>query len=403
MKKEISRILLLLLPILFIGCKSGTILNNNNYIFGQDEQYYFFKPNVYILTLAESEDGYYFFSGPNQSYLYFMDKKNLKPVILCNKPNCLSIEETDGSKITDCNAFFGGNNLDLEYYNGKLYVLGSDLRDTSIVFSLYAVSLDGTRRTKIIEFKDMIQQLIIHRGYIYYYANDNGTISGSEDKTESEYKICRIDLNNVKCEPETIFAGKGIYGNIGKLTGYGNGVYFHVYQYTDPKLESLSSSLYKYSLSDKSASIIVDNDVGFFTFYQDLILFSNIERKIITCDLNGKSGHVIDGLVGVPLGADNDYIYVTDSDKNGSKFSIHDWQGNTIYDFGYQDVGYVFYGGNDEYFFISDDGSKSNQYGSIYAIYGIEKNKIRKGNASMKKLYEFIPKAKFPGVITREN
>ena len=160
-------LLLILLFMTFISCSCAK--NNvkgasasEGYVFGQDDQYWFNKFSASDLAVAESEDGYYFFSGPGQSYLYFLDKKTMKAQILCDKPDCLHADEPDPSKKTYCNAFFNITFDNLIYYNKYLYILDAFSGNNS-GYGLYQVSLDGTQRKQIYTFKN---QCIKSRSFI---------------------------------------------------------------------------------------------------------------------------------------------------------------------------------------------------------------------------------------------
>jgi hypothetical protein len=253
-------ILSIFLSIVLSCCASVNEYDPNQYDFEQDDQYYLIKPNALLQSIAESENGYYFFSGQTNSYLYYMDKKTMKPVVLCNKPDCLHSDESDGNKRRDCNAYFN-NCTNLIYYNKNLYAIGGDPNPFSFSSDhfLYEISLDGTRRKIIYKFEDDIQHLIIHRGYIYYNVDDFGELNGNETNTESTSRIYRINMDKIGSGSELVFEGKGIYGLVSTIVGYKNNVYFIFYKRTDSTLETVQSYLYKYSIEGNSLDMIKEN------------------------------------------------------------------------------------------------------------------------------------------------
>ena len=352
--------------------------------------------------MAESDTGYYFFSGLDDKYLYYMDKNTLKPVVLCNKPDCLHSDEPDPAKIPDCNAFFSLDDSNLIYYNKNLYVVGQDVNigSNSVNYSLYRISLDGTNRKKIYTFKDQLQHLIIHRGYIYYTTDDNGTVSGNESNTEDTCRLYRLSIDKLGSEPELLSECKGIYGNIGLLEGYQNYIYFAFYSFADDTLKSMGSVLYRYNSESKSIDMRKDN-VGYFIFCNDRITFSDLSGNLATCGLDGTDVKPISDIKGTPLAVDDNYIYIYNSDSNGRSLAVYDWKGNIVESFDSAIANSILYGGNGNFFFIQDDHSRSNKFGYINTLYMIDKSKPPTDAGAFVKLFEYDPKVPFTGVVSQ--
>ena len=91
--KKVILIIILILNIYMIGC-SKSYESSDDYIEGQDAQY------MYMMTdrdryITASEEGYYFVNG---IYLYFCSYDTMKPIVLCNKAECLHDKELDETK-----------------------------------------------------------------------------------------------------------------------------------------------------------------------------------------------------------------------------------------------------------------------------------------------------------------
>jgi hypothetical protein len=386
---RVSWLFSVLLLTILVSCNSVNINGPDDYVFEYDDQYYFFKPNVTFSAMAESKKGFYFFSGQNNEYLYYMDKSTLKPVILCNKPDCLHSDEPDPGKIQNCNAFFGQNSTNLIYYNKYLYVVGQgiNLGSSSVEYSLYRISPEGTNRKKIYTFKDQLQHLIIHRGYIYYSTDDNGPVGGNESDTESTCRLYRLNIDKIGTGPEMIFEGKGIYCNIGILAGYRNDIYFMFYKIADTSNKSISCVLYRYNLDSMNIDVNKDS-VAYFVFYNDRMTYSDLNGNLATCNLDGTDVETISGITGTPLSVDNNYIYIYTSDS----LAIYDLKGNIVRSFDKAIANGILYGGYGNYFFIQDNHSRSNDFGYINSLYMIDKSKALTDEAAFMKVFEYTPK-----------
>ena len=379
-------ILCMLLFTIITGCSNAIVYDPNQYDFEHDDQYYFTKLSASYPSVAKSADGYYFFSGESNSYLYYMDKKTMNPVILCNKPECLHAEESDSQKRERCNAFFYQSN-NLIYYNQNLYAIGFDPESLTGGLVLTRISLDGTSQKVVAKFKDAVQRLIIHRGFIYY-AVDDLTSDSNDTVTQNTCEIYRISMDKTEAIPEPVFNGKGFGGIIGYLAGYKGNIYFLFLQYTDSTLMKLSSSLYKYSITGGKPEMIKEN-VSSFAFCNDQLVCSDINRNVEITSLDGTNAGTIQAVAGYPMGAD-DYIYVYQADSSGDKLVIYDWKGHVISDYGKIAAKCMPYGGDELYFFMEDEHNQSVS-GNSHIIYMIDKRKLPE-STEPKKIFEYVPK-----------
>lgn len=214
-KNKLVIMLLVLSVIIVSGCDSKQY-TENTYIKGQDFQYMYFRQGS-SPVMAEAENGYYFLSG---CYLYYADKKTMKPVILCNKPNCLHDNETNDEKVINCNAFFYNYASSfISYYDGNIYVISGKVGKIE-EYELIKISSDGTKRETILEFDVKPMSVAIHRGKLYYEQT-------AYDKSQnSVYSIKEFNLNKFNVKPKTIYSGSLEGGHIQDLMCYGNNLYF---------------------------------------------------------------------------------------------------------------------------------------------------------------------------------
>ena len=212
--------MLLLVSILISSCGFANTDLSNTYNPEADSNYSYI-PQGTPATIAETKNGYYFLAG---AYLYYVDKNSKKPVILCNKPNCLHNNETDQEKTLNCNAFFFGAINSVAYNNGHLYVSSNQITADGTTACLYEVSPDGTKRKIITDFgKFGPGSIVLHRGYAYY-------VSASYNTTgTSIYAVKRVSINKVKAKPEDLYEGTLDNGNIQDLLCYGKNLYFKEY------------------------------------------------------------------------------------------------------------------------------------------------------------------------------
>jgi hypothetical protein len=378
------------------SCSSTKVVIGNYYIFGQDDQTFFDKSLP--LTMAESEKGYYFFGGPNNNFLYYLDKASMKAVVLCNKPDCLHTDETNPEKIANCNACLFDKNTGLIYFNSSLYVLGDDN-------SLYQISLDGTTKKKVISFKELPHTIIIHRDFLYYTTDDHGTIEGNEANTVTDCKLYRIDMYRPDKGSELIYSCSGIYGQFIKVIGYEDSIYFSFVKYSDSKMQGMDSNLLKYDLKSQKITHMLD-DIGNFSICDNKLLYLNVKsRKYNIMDLESSEDREV-GYFNGHVTFDGRYIYCDTLPLKSQKreLIIYDLNGAEVNKFNLDFCGNdLIYGGDSNYLFIPDNLAHKNDYGEIKSLWVLDKSKIDLKNTELKKIYEYIPKAKFPGIITFAN
>ena len=373
--KRLFSTLFLIFVALFTGCSSGEAVTGDSYYFETDDQYYIKKFPTDIATIAKSKDGYYFFGGPDYNYLYYMDNASMKPVLLCNKPNCLHYNETDSNKVSECNAYFcpHGN---LFYYKSSLYVIGQTSQADSSE-ALFQVSLDGAKRKKLVTFKNYVYNMIIHRGSIYYIVND----SASQDTSSSVSKsiLYRIHLNDTAKAPELLFECEGVSSILDNLLGYGDSLYFRHDFFEDEDMETEKQSIYRIDYSGKCESII--DDACHFVFYQNTIIYSDTDMQVYNCGLDGSKVQKMNGLAGFPMGVDKNYIYLSTGGKDERIISAYDWNANEVssYDFPPQSI---CLGVDEKYLFIEEFGNES-------GLYSINVSKIADKTATITTAYKF--------------
>ena len=382
------------------SCSFANSWNKSTTLLGQDDQYYFAKENASVPAMAESEDGYYFFSGPELSYLFFMDKKTMKVQVLCNKPDCLHYDEPDPSKKANCNAFFNITNANMIYYNGNLYVL-----DSFGSAGLYQVSPDGTRKKRIYNFKDPLSSLIIHRGYIYYTTAETLEMSDMQVEKETKSQVYRLDLSNLGKGPELLYQIEGYNAYISQLTGFENIVYFQYNYCSDNLLQDDNSAIMSYDISNKKINEI-KTDAGRYAICGDYMVYY-WKGKIYRCGMDGIGSICLDQAIGFPISSEK-YI-LTDTIANGPskrKLMVYDLDGNEITSVDistFQSANFI-YGCVGNLVFIPDNSSQQNEFGPILSLWTIDLNDINTGAAlAPKKIFEFVPKVEDNGVSTGRN
>jgi hypothetical protein len=416
MKKNIVFTAMLVIFWILSGCTSAPANLGDTYLLGQDDQYYFEK-NAQAQSMAETKDGYYFFSGPASVFLYYMDKKTMKPVILCNKPNCLHTDETDSFKVMDCNACMYEYNLNLVYYNENLYVGGNSLTSVDNIYSIYQVSLDGTQRKKIYTFKNIPDRWIIHRGYIYFTIDDNAIIQGQEANTKTTCKLYRLDMSHINSTPTLLYETNGVYERTLRLLGYQNGVYWLTIGFEDGSMTKVSGIAIKYNIIDEKADVFGNNIIYLSACNGKLIVRCD-DGKMYMSNQDGSDKKEIGkiGNGGFIYCDGVNYIYCdtlpmafneqggSQGNKNLRSLLVYNMQGKLVNTINIAPLGKdMCYGGNDEFFFIPDNRSTSNEFGAIKKLYTIDENKIDSTDAAIEEVFEFIPKVQFPGVAFKSN
>ena len=396
-KEKIFITILTLAIVLLSGC-SPKIIYENHYIDGQDHQFYYYSSES-THSMAESDSGYYFLGG---QYLYFVDKANMTPVIVCNKPNCLHNEETDSTKTLYCNAFFEGAKS-LFYYNDELYI--STTRTTMTSESEFLkVSLDGTRRKSSFKFDGAISSAALHRGVLYYAAqvwDANGQA------------IVSVSASKLNGKSKEIYKETFGHGNVNNIICYGNYVYFNAFDYTENgRLEKMV----RYNILTEDTEILFDNQImetiGKPSFISDKMYYRKSKLEFPDMSLEYQEGFLaeLDGSnakssfeLGFPVDVNSDGQYLYARDIEWSPFSKPvDEQQLTIYTIDGEVVNRVNMGsfgslqslipGGEEHMFLQQEDS------DFLRIYYANKSQISTGNIEWKLLFEVEREKLYPAV-----
>lgn len=209
------------------GCGKKEENLGDKFILGEDNQYYF---SGHTNPMAESEDAYYVLGGWT---LFSVDKATGEAAPLCDKPDCLHDQETDLTKTTECNAYFGGARY-IQYYHDKLYVYADDYNSKESMLNnqtaVYAIDKSGSTREAIMMPEENVSAMIVHRGYIYASYTDfldgEAYFDKNPDKLkEASYRVERYKIDSKSKKLEIIYEKKGEYGQINSLWAYGNRIY----------------------------------------------------------------------------------------------------------------------------------------------------------------------------------
>ncbi len=396
-------ILFILLIILFFlpGCqKKEEQITADEYVPGKDYQYMYFATQDGN-RVAETEDGYYFSLG---QYLFFMDKESGEAVALCNKPNCLHNKETDPAKRINCNAFFMGGIFELSYYDEQLYCItqkDNEYHQKDPI--LIKIEKDGTSRKEIVTFDKYPDNLIFHRGKIYYtnitYQTDqenNSNAIYSMDIEGGESEIIYRDEENVKFLDDMRAYGNHLYV---RCIDYVGGIYILHYDLVTKEMTQLDPKL-------STQFAIADNKLYFSVFKTDA------NEKIV------QTGNYCSGLDGsslqgsfetdsyVWLSGDGKLIYCQDldlgsehaKDKEEQSLIIYDTNGNkldTIMLNQFDGQPSFLPGGEDHLFFYG------NRNGKI-GFYCADKKDIGKG-ITCRPVVEDIFENLYPEVVIENN
>ena len=245
MKKVTCIIGILICSMNMIGCNTGKNEFEDKYIEGQDQQF-MFCGNSGKQMITKSDTGYYFVVG---DYLYYVDSEGDEAIVMCNKPNCLHTEETNGYKVPDCNALFRRIDF-ITYQDGHLYIVYQKIGKQK--FELAEISLDGTSRKTVYEFDRAPTGIAIHRGKLYY----SSSVFNNEGK--NAYSLQMIDLNKNNLESKVIYKGELPRGSIQHIKCYGKHIYFKEVTIED---EHMRVRAFHYDIKEgKSQRIFSEND-----------------------------------------------------------------------------------------------------------------------------------------------
>ena len=254
------------------------------------------------MMLAESDTGFYFIGHHiNGAYLYYMPKDTMKPIPLCNKPNCLHAEREDDPHATlqeinaarmECNAYVD-NIQSLFFYKGSLYCIGNfDALSQDQAF--YRISPDGSQKEKLYSFRfaenydengnvissipnaSLVGNILAHRGYIYYI------VQNSENAV-----LYRLSIEQDNRQPEALytyqhtdsFIQRQIYRNylyIGDINETGDMFFTRINLETGEKIEHMGT---------------VGTNHPVLSFYEGKIFTTNDDKKdgLYLIDLDGNN------------------------------------------------------------------------------------------------------------------
>lgn len=265
MKKRIVAILLSVSMMFLISCESQPQYSTENtYVAGQDFQYQFYKAISTILgplSIAETEDGYYFLSG--NCFLYYADKETMEAVLLCSRPDCLHDQEPKEQQRLECNAYFPGT-ATLFFTDGSLYI-PCEKKDYNVSDPsrapkhLVKVSADGTSREPLFDLYSE-KCLRFHRGMLYYLDSPDADKGG-----EGNMALFRRKLEK-DSEPEQMARFRVTEGP--ELTLYGNNAYVQ-----------LNSAILWVDLETGEENTIVEENSVLIGFRQDKLVYKVINVK----------------------------------------------------------------------------------------------------------------------------
>lgn len=392
--KIIATVLLVLL-ILQIMCSCGnenvTTDSSNTYNFETDMQYYY-RDFSSVLPTTVTPDGYY--SVGFKGIVIYIDKKTMKGTPLCNKPNCKH-DDPD-----TCNAYIvdysnvglsvGDSSTEtiIQYYKGKLYVMGSEYDSTADKAEdvLLSYNLDGTGKTTvtspIISEDRCRSNWFIHRDYLYYIS-----YSG----------IYRVPMTSPKEKAEKIFEVSDYQegmANISSCAAYGDYIYFETYGQSDIlqyfMIDTKTLETKELFINGKKARI-----TGFLNGMAISYTMGNNEWEFYTSDLSFKENKLLSvEEVSYLMQSDGKYIYgdniYLDDCLNGKaeqEIKIFDLKMKEIDSFVFpSDVPYDCLYAQDEscFFVVLPDDNED------YYIYYIDKNKIGTWNGSKAELNKVV-------------
>ena len=180
MKKVIIILIMLAMCCTLGACRSDEERNTGipdvplfsaDFNFETDNQYYLGSTKI-----AEGPEAYYFFVG---YYLYYADKDTLDAYPLCNRADCLHDQETNYDRRQECNAYIMLPES-ISYYNGKLYVINTEVAEIEFVTSIKKFSLDGVYEGEVGTL-ETLNSVIQHKGKLYYGYTEIPVDAGKDD------------------------------------------------------------------------------------------------------------------------------------------------------------------------------------------------------------------------------
>ncbi|MDQ0115053.1 hypothetical protein [Paenibacillus harenae] len=404
MKQSLVRIIIIsCLMFTIVGCTNKenelVIENPTQYNPDTDYQYYLHKQGT-GQKITETEDGYYLING---SYLYYMDKQTMEPILLDNNPNN-DCSPSDAESIPhNCNAYiynvyinFPGS---VTYYKDHLYILEiSDRTDKdafgSKQYVLVKMNKDGTKRKVIREFDTLPMPVVIHRDHIYFVNNA---------MSEENSTIFSVPLAEPRKEASTVYTVERSNIDIGDLRAYGDYLYFlesgpNMMRTVMHNLSTQESKLL-YSDFEGNAGIssIWGNKLFFGLFTGDVL----DEKSWDQYSSNLEGEEVVKLPIKLPIISrihrDRQFFFLNPVSvySKGEEFpDVEDAM--IIYDSNYKEVDHIdmsildYYTvditGNDQHMFFHSHGNGGN--GHFERLYYLDKSKISNGSAKLELVVE---------------
>ncbi|MCH5300494.1 MAG: hypothetical protein J1E56_04170 [Ruminococcus sp.] len=403
--KKILLILLTAFLAVSCGCSQKEVTEidySDTYVENQDFQYNFCDKDTSRFIIQKCDDGYYF---KFDSFLYFVDEKNMSVNPLCNKSDCLHDKETTVIKQTECTAYLSESilNSDFFYYNDHIYSFNDESyveeesNEWIILNSIYKTDADGTNKEKVFTIDKEIKTWFIHRNIIYYTCAENNLVIG-------------YDLSSNKAETVLDLDSFGLFNTtLDNMLAYGNNLYFGISGFESEEefnkmvagedispyefyyvLNIIDNTSYEIS-SSLSGSIIV-----FEGFENDCFLYSeadydnknspktlySVKNKAVKTQLDFKYENLFERYY-----SDNRFIYVkkaeTIDDLENNIFEVYDKNNKQVAKIDFPD-GFAnnFYLGDNNYLFYFEGTNKGER------LYYLSKENLAKGDTNLNLLFE---------------
>lgn len=333
-----SFFLIIFACLLLSGCANTVSYPmDDGYHFETDAQYMLF-PSGMERVFAQSEEGYYFdMLIGSKVFMFFADKKNMKPVPVCNKPNCLHYEETDEERRNLCTANIPGllSRATLFFNNGQLYIPEYN-GPNEIVLMQYAP--DGSSKKQFVSLggeESFGNCMVFHRGYFYV------EINSLDEEQNAVSRIWKYSVDNPGKKRECIFETVSEGGYIMDLQAFGGRLYFFVFADGAKKLYTLELSNNKV---EKICDIADVNDAGGqLSILNNQLLFKlnhkapdkalqELSATMYTADLDGGNVQKWRDSFYCNFVADGQYVYEWDDPLEGVTpcVRIYDVSGNLL-------------------------------------------------------------------------
>lgn len=328
-----------------------------------DDQVFF---DVYHM-MTSCKEGYYFVSG---DFLYFIDRKTLKTVPLCNKPDC---EHT--YQYSDCNAYLPLEqyltDFGLYYYNSNLYILGTDGELDSKSIYLYEISKDGkerNRKFKIVDFGSSVNDMKIH----FTVHKGVGYISYGTDKKAELFSFNLDDTDNKLIKLDEI---KGLGAEIYRIQGCDKGISYQYGCFTDKNCENFEGGIRV--LIDSKRKTIVENAIKTYIIAEGNVYYETANGTEIYDLSSGKTSEFKSDKIANSIMYDGRYFYLYDNMMdNNYKVYVYDKNKKLVNTLNTsQDCKELLFGDKD-YFFRLDSKIVADEM--AVNLYAIDKSDIEK-------------------------